>query len=932
MERHFLGWDRPALPPAVDLLSERFLSGATLDLGGVLVVVPGARGGRRLLELLVERAEETQKELVPPRIITQGALPEELYEPEKPAAGEILENLVWTDVLRRSPSEDVERILRQPPDAGDFRGWLALGERLARLHRELAGEGLLMADVATRGRDIEEFPEEERWLALGRLQEAYLASLEQLGCADRQRARIDALRHGRSRSSGAIFLLGTVDLNRIARGMLDAVGSSVTVLVFAPESLADRFDELGCVVPAAWNAVAVDIDPARVALVQRPDEQAAAAVRSLAAYHGAYAAEDITIGAADETLLPYLEQHLERGGLSSHRAAGLPLARTPVHRLLEATGGYLVRRGYRQLAALLRHPDVESWALRRGAEPARSRREEWLVELDRYARDHLQETVSSAAPGKHPRGLRELLRRIGGLLSRLEGEARPIPEWAAPIAGFLVEIYGDEALERSRPADRRLLDTFDRVRAVLEELRGLDHRASPEVTAADALHLVLGRLSALRVPTPPTGEAIELLGWLELLLDDAPALTVCGFNDGFVPSSRSADPFLPNALCRHLGLLDNDRRLARDAYALSAISASRRDLDLILGRVNAEGEPLVPSRLLFACERDELPARVDRFFGEPDGASWRTAALAPGRREHAFEIPRPRPLEEPRRSMSITSFRNYLSCPYGFYLRHVLGLTPLDDRGEELDPLAFGHLAHEVLRAFGEGFLRASTDADIIARHLDDLLDGLVLRSYGREPRPAVLVQVEQLRRRLQGFARWQAEWAAEGWRIEHVEIDVDDDAGAALEVDGEGMRLRGRIDRIDRHEETNTWAVFDYKTSERGDTPEKTHRRRDGEWVDLQLPLYRHLVRAVGIPGDPRLGYIVLPGDADRVRQHFASWGKEELAGADDKARWVIRQVRRQVFWPPIRPVPRVFEDYRWIYQQGSPVAALAESTEGGE
>ncbi|HLU47279.1 MAG TPA: hypothetical protein VK116_04315, partial [Planctomycetota bacterium] len=83
MERVFLGWDRPGLEAAVEHIVERFGSprDATrkLDLSTVIVAVPGARAGRRLLELLVERAEQEGRDLIAPEIRTIGELPERLY-------------------------------------------------------------------------------------------------------------------------------------------------------------------------------------------------------------------------------------------------------------------------------------------------------------------------------------------------------------------------------------------------------------------------------------------------------------------------------------------------------------------------------------------------------------------------------------------------------------------------------------------------------------------------------------------------------------------------------------------------------------------------------------------------------------------------------------------------------------------------------------
>ena len=75
-----------------------------------------------------------------------------------------------------------------------------------------------------------------------------------------------------------------------------------------------------------------------------------------------------------------------------------------------------------------------------------------------------------------------------------------------------------------------------------------------------------------------------MLGWLELPLDDAPVLVVTSFNERYVPSLVDADLFLPNRLRQQLGIIDNDRRCARDSYALSTILASRRQVKLIAAR------------------------------------------------------------------------------------------------------------------------------------------------------------------------------------------------------------------------------------------------------------------------------------------------------------------------------------------------------------
>ena len=90
--------------------------------------------------------------------------------------------------------------------------------------------------------------------------------------------------------------------------------------------------------------------------------------------------------------------------------------------------------------------------------------------------------------------------------------------------------------------------------------------------------IILGEMAGEGIPPPADPDAIELLGWLDLPLDDAPAALVTTFNEGWIPSVSTADALLPNRLREALGLMHNDRRLARDAYFVALLCASRQQL------------------------------------------------------------------------------------------------------------------------------------------------------------------------------------------------------------------------------------------------------------------------------------------------------------------------------------------------------------------
>jgi hypothetical protein len=225
----------------------------------------------------------------------------------------------------------------------------------------------------------------------------------------------------------------------------------------------------------------------------------------------------------------------------------------------------------------------------------------------------------------------------------------------------------------------------------------------------------------------------------------------------------------------------------------------------------------------------------------------------------------------------------------------VLGLETLDDSAREMDPPAFGSLAHDVLEAFGRSELRDSTDERAIEGWLRAAVERIGRARYGASPLPAVELQLAQLARRFALFAREQARRAAEGWRIREVEWTPEERVVLPMGDGEEPMPLRGKIDRIDVHAGSGAWAILDYKIGQAKD-PAKTHRSR-GRWIDLQLPLYTLLARELGLRGEPELGYFNVGKDGSETGIRRARWSAADLESALEAARDVVRRIRRDDF-----------------------------------
>lgn len=930
--RHFIDWSRPALPAAADWFVDRAANGSQLDLAGTIVVVPGARAGRRLLELLVERAEARSLVLTPPTITTEHALPEVLYQPKRPFASQLTQQLAWSAALQETAPAARRHFLPHPPENGEPARWLALGEMLRRLHIELAADGLDFKDVLAGGDRVEGFAEHERWQTLADVQERYLRRLDELGLWDIQTARLVAIRQREPQTDRDIVLVGMVDLNRAQRQLLDLVADRVTALVFAPSALKDHFDAHGCLVPQRWAEVSLPLRDEQLVRVDGPADQAEAVTQWLASLGGNYRADQIVVGVPDERLASTLARQLAQVGVASRWVEAKRLAETGPYRLLKVAAEYVERGRFADLAALARHPDAFDWLLKHVDRAALAGHDPLTV-LDEYATACVPAALDANRLADQPElaAVDAIRRAVSELFGNLPTKPRPLTQWADAFRSLLAAVYGARVLDRNQPADRYLIDSLSTINGGLSELDELPPAMAPKVGLRDAFELAVASLASQSLPPPAESNVVEILGWLELPLDDAPALIVTTFNEHFVPKSTVADGFLPNRLRRELGLLDNDRRYARDAYATGVLLNSRAELRLVVGHRDIESNPLAPSRLLFAANEETAVRRARCFFGDLPPSPPRRNQLAPespSRTASALPIPRPIKPARPADAFSVTEFRTYLACPYRYYLRHIVGLEALADSHSELEAAAFGNLLHDVLQRFSRADdaqrTRTSGDPELVFGYLSSFLDTLAAARFGlAHCRPAVRVQIEQARTRLAALAQWQAQRTQGGWRIVHGEdTETKSQLETLFKVDAKTVvQLRGRIDRIDYHAASKTLAILDYKTADTARKPQLTHRDGDA-WIDLQLPLYRHLVQAAGLKqiDIPKcrveLGYILLPKDVQQVGLAQAEWTEGELDGADEVARHVIRQIRAGVFEPLTSPPPDFSEDLAPITQ----------------
>ena len=593
-------------------------------------------------------------------------------------------------------------------------------------------------DVAKKAKTLPGIPpaEVDRWNCLAKIQRRYLDLLRERQLWDRQSARQYAIDHHECRADRKIVLVATADLTKTLRLMLNqvidaasATGSAepshiVTAAVFAPNSWEDRFDADGCLVPTAWKTAEIPIAHERIEFATDFVDQARHAVWRLAQENGNFSSSELSFGCADHRVVGPLQRALAKYDIHGRWGVGRSVTESGPYRVLSALGELVSMPTADAAARCLRHPDIESWLFASGVKG------DWLGQLDEYR----MEFAPSRLPGKNGawlgpnnkyRGLKAAWAKLDSLCRKLNGERRALSEWTDQFVQVLAEVYRHREWDMNSPNDKLFVGAAGIFRELFKEQLALPTDILPQVTADEAVELALEFVKSETIPPSADPNAIEILGWLELPLDDAEFLIVTGLNEGIVPRSTSADPFLPNALRQHLGIEDNDHRYAREAYALASIVQSRRQFHLIAGKLDVEGDPLIPSRLLFTGDDQAITNRwrnVLKLGESPvkDPDRGKDPKSPSHERSFGFRYLKPQKfVNRPLAPMSITSFATYLDCPYRYYLKRILklGETTKDDT-PELRPLTLGNIVHAVMEAFGNSDAKDSSDERVIEEKL----------------------------------------------------------------------------------------------------------------------------------------------------------------------------------------------------------------------
>lgn len=265
---------------------------------------------------------------------------------------------------------------------------------------------------------------------------------------------------------------------------------------------------------------------------------------------------------------------------------------------------------------------------------------------------------------------------------------------------------------------------------------------------------------------------------------------------------------------------------------------------------------------------------------------------------------------------SVTALEDYARCPYSYFLKRLLRLTPLEEPETLLSmaPLARGRLLHKIL----EEFYRCAAQQELLpverfpekCRSLLSRVSRAHFLKVAPEDQPPFPFLWELQRRSfeetLQALLDWEIE-GADGFIPGGFEVSFgpsgDDQPAVVLDLpSGKELFFRGRIDRVDRR--GAQIRVIDYKT---GRKRIKNESFAGGE--ALQLPVYLlaagQIYALAELESAAAYAYHLSPGGVKTVTFSGDSWEQKCLL-LQEAAEIIYEGIAAGRFFPYPNPACR--------------------------
>jgi hypothetical protein len=335
-------------------------------------------------------------------------------------------------------------------------------------------------------------------------------------------------------------------------------------------------------------------------------------------------------------------------------------------------------------------------------------------------------------------------------------------------------------------------------------------------------------------------------------------ISILGCVEGRYPEQNRITPFLTEYLRKELGFPTEEEKSNRDRYCFYLLQERTKKQRYSAARKKADGAHTSLSRFLIETLTNKAQERYGAFLEgrknvaeikeEPSEKNPKKNKSQPN--NSIYKDTQSLPLDflltladsyQLPQTLSVQSICRYERSPFEFFLFDVLKLEEAEGYREDLEVKMCGTLFHEVAAKLSEYSIKNLSNHRASFEEIQAFLHAefqkLVQLRFPENTRAIIKLQLQQIQMRLDLLAEVEA---TSSGTILQTEFPITKNylfKDFPILYSNQSIQIKGRIDRIEYHEQEKILKIIDLKTGNPDTFMTSVVTRK--ELTDLQLPLY---------------------------------------------------------------------------------------------
>jgi hypothetical protein len=320
---------------------------------------------------------------------------------------------------------------------------------------------------------------------------------------------------------------------------------------------------------------------------------------------------------------------------------------------------------------------------------------------------------------------------------------------------------------------------------------------------------------------------LHVMGLLETRTLDFDRVIVLSLNEGSLPGTRKRESLIPLDIAQ-MNTFDLPTFTQADAvtsYHFHRLLQRPKQIELIYVQPSEKSSVKEMSRFIKQLRLDWVKQNPALTWTEPH-VRFDLKAQAPvndlHRIEKTDEVIHLLKDKLANRGLSPSAMAQFANCSLQFYYSFVLDLRKEKQNEDELGADVFGTWVHKVLENVDKAILDShdgwvdQTDADARIASLDAMLDQAMeqiqLREGVFEMEKGFNYVLKEVAKTLLGsYYHLETQWTSERVQLLGTELDLDTLVPVRCEGADFSVKIKGRVDRLDRV--AGVYRIIDYKT-----------------------------------------------------------------------------------------------------------------------